>query len=99
MRRTRPAQRGADLVSQLQQEYTGPPRAEPIEAPSPPVSGARSAALAKAESVLTVLAARGVLVDEPTRRRVLSCTDSALLDRWIGRAAVATSAAELFVDL
>ena len=49
----------------------------------------------KAEAVLQVLAARGIDVPEAIRQRVLACTDPAVLDGWIRRAAVATTAAEV----
>ena len=49
----------------------------------------------KAEAVLQVLAARGIEVPEAVRQRVLACTDPAVLDDWIRRAALATTAAEV----
>jgi hypothetical protein len=45
----------------------------------------------KAAAVLMVLEARGVAVDSETRARIVACTDAALLDRWIARAATAAS--------
>ncbi len=47
----------------------------------------------RAESVLRILAARGLAVSAKLRDRVLRCTDLALLDRWLDAALVATSAA------
>jgi hypothetical protein len=47
----------------------------------------------KAESILAVLAAREIPVSDPLRERILSCTDIHMLDVWIKRAAVASTAA------
>jgi hypothetical protein len=47
----------------------------------------------KAEGILTVLAARGVAVSDTVRKRILACTDIPTLDTWLGRAAVAPTAA------
>ena len=47
----------------------------------------------RAESILTVLAARGIPVSDTIRARILGCTDPAILDVWIRRAAVASTAA------
>src|SRR5688572_23633489 len=49
----------------------------------------------KAEAVLQFLTARGIEVPEAIRQRVLACTDPAVLDGWIRRAALATTAAEV----
>jgi hypothetical protein len=46
--------------------------------------------------MLTLVAARGLSLSSEVRERILSCTDLATLDRWIARAAVAESVAELF---
>ena len=48
-----------------------------------------------AHAVLAVLQARGIAVSETARSRILSCTDVAVLDGWIVRAATASSAAEI----
>lgn len=50
----------------------------------------------KAESLLAVLAARKLLVDDATRERIEGCTDRATLERWIARAATATTLDEVF---
>jgi hypothetical protein len=52
---------------------------------------ARGAVHAKAEALLTVLAARGLGVTDPVRARVLACSDVPTLDRWIARAATAVA--------
>jgi hypothetical protein len=51
-----------------------------------------------ARALLAFLAAHGLVVDDAQRARVLACQDTALLDRWIMRAATATSAADVLVD-
>jgi hypothetical protein len=56
---------------------------------------AERVAEARAESILAVLTARGVVVAREVRERVLACTDVALLDVWIARAANAQDAAEV----
>jgi hypothetical protein len=52
-------------------------------------------ARARAESVLTVLRARGLRVPSTVSKRVLACSDPARLDRWLQRAVVVSSASEL----
>jgi hypothetical protein len=49
----------------------------------------------KAQSVLLVLQARGVPVNDKVRAQVLGCLDGALLDRWLQRAATAKTADEV----
>jgi hypothetical protein len=49
----------------------------------------------KAEALLRVLSARGVEVPASVRQQVLTCTDPSVLDRWIERAVVAATAAEV----
>ncbi|MEP7122128.1 MAG: Uma2 family endonuclease [Byssovorax sp.] len=48
--------------------------------------------------VLAALDARGLVVEEGLRARVLSCDDPTLLQRWLLRALSAASAAEVFSD-
>jgi predicted transposase/invertase (TIGR01784 family) len=52
----------------------------------------------KAAALLTVLAARGLAVDDETRGRIEACTDVARLDRWLARALTAASAREALDD-
>ena len=52
----------------------------------------------KAEAVLSVLKARGIAVDEAACEQILACTDSTTLDRWIARAATASSMEEVIAD-
>ncbi|MCC6216079.1 MAG: Uma2 family endonuclease [Polyangiaceae bacterium] len=49
----------------------------------------------RAESVLAVLDARGLSVDEQQRARVLACTDVSRLDRWLRAAVTAAGVDEL----
>ena len=56
---------------------------------------AEGRAAGKAESVLTILEARGVPVSKALRSKILACTDSAVLDKWLRRAASATSALDV----
>ncbi|MEY9927732.1 Rod binding domain-containing protein [Catenulispora sp. GP43] len=49
-----------------------------------------------AESVLRVLAKRGIALTEEQRARVEGCTDLDQLDAWLDRAAIATAASEVF---
>ncbi len=50
----------------------------------------------EARSLLTVLIARGFVVDDATRDRIASCQDLAVLTAWIARAATATDLAQVF---
>jgi len=56
---------------------------------------AEGEARGEAKGVLTVLAARGIAVPDELRARILSCSDLTQLDRWLTRAATATSAADV----
>ncbi len=47
-------------------------------------------------ALLTVLTARGFVVDDALRNRVESCQDLAVLTAWIARAATATALAQVF---
>ncbi|PXX69046.1 hypothetical protein DFR70_102732 [Nocardia tenerifensis] len=49
-----------------------------------------------AGSILRILERRGVVVDDGVRERLTSCTDLALLERWLDRSLTVTSTAELF---
>ena len=59
---------------------------------------ARAAAQAKADSLFTVLGARGFAVDDEHRNLVLACRDLAALDRWIARAVTAPTLDAVFAD-
>ena len=58
---------------------------------------ARAEARTKAQAVLTVLAARGLRLDDRARARVLATNDLATLERWIVLATTAASG-EAFVE-
>ncbi len=53
-------------------------------------------ARALARALLRVLERRGVTLDEATRTRVTECTDTAVLDGWLDRAATASARADVF---
>jgi hypothetical protein len=61
-------------------------------------SEARGEVRGEAHALLAVLEARGVDVPDGARTHILGCTDAALLDTWVRRAATATAVGELFVD-
>jgi hypothetical protein len=52
-----------------------------------------------AESILDVLEARGIAVSSAQREEILGCSDAERLDRWLRRAAVATSADEVMAEI
>jgi hypothetical protein len=52
----------------------------------------------EAQAILAVLVARGLAVTEDVRSRVLACTDIPTLDRWLARAATASTADEAIRD-
>jgi hypothetical protein len=47
-------------------------------------------------ALLRVLARRGLGVNDEQRDRILACTDLAMLETWLDRAIVATSAEDVF---
>ncbi len=53
----------------------------------------------QAESVLRILASRGVHVDDKARQRIVACTDMATLDQWFDRALNATQLSDVLDDL
>jgi hypothetical protein len=55
----------------------------------------RGVAQGRAESVLEILAAREIAVDERDRQRILACTDLIILDQWFEKALKATSLSDL----
>jgi post-segregation antitoxin (ccd killing protein) len=50
---------------------------------------------AAAQSVLTVLRVRGIVVPDAARERILAENQRARLERWLERAAIATSVADV----
>ncbi len=53
---------------------------------------------ARAESVLMILTARGIPVDEQSQQRILTCKDLAQLDQWFDRALKATRLREVLLN-
>lgn len=58
-------------------------------------SYAKGKAEGKAESVMTILQQRGLVLTDEQQRHILSCTDVAILDRWLARALSVASVDEL----
>jgi hypothetical protein len=50
----------------------------------------------EARALLTMLCARRLPVDDEARARIEGCGDTARMNRWIERAATATSVDEVF---
>jgi flagellar biosynthesis/type III secretory pathway protein FliH len=57
---------------------------------------AEGKAKGKVEGILVVLRARGLDVPLEVEQRIQSCTDVALLDEWLRRAAVVARTEEIF---
>lgn len=57
---------------------------------------ARGEAKGEAKSLLLFLAARGIDVSDDIRERIIGCTDTDRLERWVRRAATVDTAEELF---
>ena len=55
-------------------------------------------AAARARDVLTVLRVRGIAVPDAARERILAQKDPERLDRWLEKAAVAASVAEVIAE-
>ncbi|HEX8540004.1 MAG TPA: transposase, partial [Cystobacter sp.] len=49
----------------------------------------------RAESILRILALRGIHVEEGARQRILDCTDVDTLDSWFDRVLQATTLCEV----
>jgi hypothetical protein len=52
----------------------------------------------KAEAILAILQARGIPLSSAEKSAILACQDQATLDRWVPRALLANSAADLLVE-
>ncbi|MBI4706230.1 MAG: hypothetical protein HY744_34470 [Deltaproteobacteria bacterium] len=87
--------RGAPAIERTRAQSEAKGRAEG-EAKGHADGEARGRVEAKAMAVLAVLTARGIELAQELRARVLDCFDSATLDRWLARAAVATSHEQVF---
>jgi hypothetical protein len=46
--------------------------------------------------ILTILGARGIVVNDNIRERIIACKDAALLDQWIASALTDQSAKDVF---
>ncbi|MEI7894167.1 MAG: hypothetical protein WCI05_13825, partial [Myxococcales bacterium] len=57
---------------------------------------AKGEAKGRAEGVLMICRARGLTADDAIRESVLACRDLPTLERWLVRAATATSIDEVF---
>ncbi|MDA0632707.1 hypothetical protein OUY22_04705 [Nonomuraea sp. MCN248] len=57
---------------------------------------AKGEAKGKAQAVLLVLETRGLRPSEDERQRVMSCTDTVTLERWLRRAALVDFLDQLF---
>lgn len=60
------------------------------------IGRAEGKAEGKAEAVLAVLNRRGVAVSDQERQRILTCTDLAVLERWLDTAVTANDVREVF---
>ena len=56
---------------------------------------AQGVAKGKAEALLTIVTHRGLTLTAAQRRRIMGCTDVAMIERWLERALSASSGAEL----
>ncbi|WP_395852407.1 hypothetical protein [Cystobacter fuscus] len=59
---------------------------------------ARGLSRGRAESILRILALRGIHVEEAARQRILDCTDVDTLDSWFDRALQATTLSDVLDD-
>jgi len=71
-------------------------RIEAVRAQDRAEGRAEGALRGRAETVLAVLAARGVAVGAADRQRILAERDAAQLERWAARAATCATAGALF---
>jgi hypothetical protein len=56
----------------------------------------KGVAQARAQAVIAVLEERGIAVSDEQRARIMACSDLAMLDRWLRKAATAARADEIF---
>jgi hypothetical protein len=81
--------KGDEYLSELAKKYVAWGRAE---------EGAEGRAETRARDILTVLRARGIVVSDSARERILAQKDPERLERWLERALVAPSIAEVLDD-
>ncbi|WP_395840947.1 Rpn family recombination-promoting nuclease/putative transposase [Cystobacter fuscus] len=77
---------GEELIEQGRQQGLARGREEGL---------ARGLSRGRAESILRILAIRGIHVDEGARQRILDCTDVDTLDSWFDRALQVTTLSEV----
>lgn len=51
-----------------------------------------------ASAILTILTVRGLAISDEARERISGCSDLAILERWLGRAAAVSASEDLFLD-
>jgi len=61
-------------------------------------SFAEGEAKGEARALLRVLERRGIAISTEQRERVLACSDLAVLEGWLDRAAAAASVQEVFAE-
>ncbi|MDB4929638.1 MAG: hypothetical protein JWM10_2122 [Myxococcaceae bacterium] len=91
--------RADELVEESEQRLAAAEEAVQQEAARRVAAETRAdtaALLARADALRTVLAARGLVVDEAARATIAACADPRQLDRWIARAVTAAAVADLF---
>jgi hypothetical protein len=76
-------------------EIQGEPAIQELKAAAEARGETRGEARGVARSILNILEGRGIAVSSAQREEILGCTDLERLDRWLSRAAVATSADEV----
>jgi hypothetical protein len=88
-------QRAEELMGSFIEEYFEKGRVEGLEK-GRAEGQAEGRAQERAEGVLRILEARGIAVDQRTRKFVLGCTDLDALDRWFKRAVNATRLSDIW---
>lgn len=51
-----------------------------------------------ASAILTILTVRGLVISAEASERIRGCSDLAILERWLGRAAAVSASEDLFLD-
>ena len=88
----------ADLISRLQgmmESLEANAERAQTQAEQAQTQAEQARAVAQAQAVLTVLRVRGIAVPDVERERILGQTDTERLERWLERAIVATSLADV----
>ncbi|WP_394838706.1 hypothetical protein LVJ94_17590 [Pendulispora rubella] len=58
----------------------------------------KAVAKARADDVLLILSARNITVNDAVRAKILACTESAHLERWLRHAVTATCAEDIVAE-